>query len=31
MLEKTPPVKKQKQPFCRISDKGEEAVDEDIF
>jgi len=31
MLEKAPPVKKQKQPLCRISDKNKESVDEDVF
>jgi hypothetical protein len=31
MLEEVVPVKKQKQPFCRISDKDKESVDEDVF
>src|SRR6266566_207310 len=31
MLQKAPPVKKQKQSLCRISDIRRESVDEDIF
>src|SRR5258708_5890734 len=30
MLEKATRVKKQKPPFCRISDKDKERVDEDV-